>query len=425
MLVNSLRHLLSVALVSFALYLSGLSGFFSRSETGESGPLRYIVVGWMFLGAVCFILHAFLDRIDRRLIPVFIAGGVMVLTQAVAFILSGMYSPIDNNRFIETVIQQMLVVSWIGFGTIVDWRGPVIWFSAFVSGVLILGANLVVWRASDFQIPFDGLSTSKNGLAAAACCGVLIAVYMHLYWRNAMSSFAALFLGGISWITLLASGGRASILFLAMALGIYFLWPLFRHSRLGAFWLTIGMVVILTSIPVLYVNLDRFSWFQELDAEMAKLTHSTYSGRETLWPEVIGGISEHPVLGNGTSVPWRFVRKEYGIVNELSAHNLYLAILFQSGIVGLSGLVIFFSMTLHAYWSMPDSRWVRISFAIFVAALFREVWDVSLTQNTLQIGLGTWVLATMGLSIGSQIDDDDDQHETESIVHSDESEYDE
>ena len=408
---HSVRHFVSIAAICLALFLSGISGLLSSSESGEFGILRWVIVGCMFVGACCFAASMMLEATDRRFFPIYLGGFMMVATQATSFLLAGTFARIDHGRFFETIVQQILVVCWIGFGMTTDWRGPSIWFLTTLAGLGIMTANVGLWIQIGFPVPFEGLSTGKNGLAAAACSGIVLAATMLLYWRNFISFLGAGALGGISCIALLASGGRASILFLAIALFAYACWPLYRWSRIGPTLLIIGMIVLLAAIPILYVNLDQFSWFQYFDGEFAKLTHSTFSGRETLWPEVIQGISDHPIVGNGTSASWRFVRKEYGIVQELSAHNLYLAVLYQSGLIGLIGISWLFASFLYTYWKMPDSRWARIGFAIFMAALFREVWEVSLTQNTLQIGLGVWVLATLGISLGSMHDSAEEEHE--------------
>ncbi len=49
----------------------------------------------------------------------------MVAAQAVAFMAAGTFARIDERRFIETKVQQMLVIGWIYFGLTLDWRRTV------------------------------------------------------------------------------------------------------------------------------------------------------------------------------------------------------------------------------------------------------------------------------------------------------------
>ena len=344
----------------------------------------------------------------------------MIAAQGVAFLAAGTFAQIDERRFIETMVQQLLVVGWIYFGLTLDWRRNSTWVVAVLTGITILGVNLALWAGDRFRIPFEGLASAKNSLAACSCVGIFLAVAMWLRFGQLIPKLASILLGLLGMASLVASGGRASGMVVMLCAMAFFGWYLFRQSRLGPVLVTSVLILAMTAIPFLYINLGRMSWFSGIDETFSNITHSIYSGRETIWPEVIDGIRDHPVIGNGTSASWRFVRSEHGITQELSAHNLYLSILYQSGMLGLFGFIALIFVFFRTMWSMSDSRHLQLSFAILVAVLFREAWEVSLTQNTLQIGLGSWILVTLGLSLTStddfmsDIDDEtnvDDQSE--------------
>ncbi len=227
---------------------------------------------------------------------------------------------------------------------------------------------------------------------------------MWFRFEQRIPKLAAILLGLMGMASLVASGGRASGMVVLLCLLAFSAWTVFRQSRLGPVLVTSVLILAMTAIPFVYINMGRMSWFSGLDNLFSSMTHSIYSGREAIWPEVIDGFREHPVVGNGTSASWRFVRTEHGITQELSAHNLYLSILYQSGIVGLLGLIFLVFVLFRSLWTMSDSLHLRLSFGVLVAVLFREGLEVSLTQNTLQIGLGSWILVTQGLSLSSTDD---------------------
>ena len=399
-----LRNLLSWVVLGFALFLSGHSALYSNTE---EGLLRWLVLGTLFGGAGIFCLAVLENQLDRRLAPIFFGCVAMVLAQAVSFLAAGVFAPIDANRLVETIAQQSLVVLWIGFGLTLDWRSPGTFWVAVLSGLAVMIANLVDWGMKGTPIPFEGFSTGKNGLAAAACVGILLASAPIRSNPGYVILFASRSLGLLSALALFASGGRASFIFLLIFLGAKWTFPILKRTPIGPVFTTIGLVAVLATIPFVYINLEHMPGFTRIDDLLSSMTHSAYSGRETLWPEVIDGISEHPIVGNGTSVSWRFERRAYGLVQELSAHNLYLAILFQSGLIGLLGFICLIASVLSCLWAFPNSNRISFSFGVLLAALSREVWEVSLTQNTLQVGLGVWILITFGLSMKDRDAEDD------------------
>lgn len=82
---------------------------------------------------------------------------------------------------------------------------------------------------------------------------------------------------------------------------------------------------------------------------------------------------------------------------DLSAHNLWLAILYQTGLLGLCGCLSLIFCVWHALTSRRVTAFVALSVAWFTGVLVRESLEVSLFQNTLQIGLGSWVAIMAGL----------------------------
>ncbi len=360
--------------------------------------LRWLVLGSLFAGAGTFLCTALVGALDRRLLPLMFGGMAMVGSQFLSFLAAGSFAPIDSTRLIETIAQQALVVMWIGFGLVIDWRHAGTVWIAVLTGIAVMTANLGNWAANGLPIPYEGLSTGKNGLASAACVGILVAIAPTRsigFW----GLWASRLLGFLSLVTLVASGGRASLIFLMVFLLSSLAFPYLKRIKLGPIFVTVVVMALLSIAPFIYINLERMPGFSQIDAILSRITHSAFSGRESLWPEVINGISEHPIVGNGTSASWRFERRAHGLVQDLSAHNLYLAILYQTGVIGLLGFVWLIGSILHCLWIFPDIRKTAFSFAVLMAALSREVWEVSLTQNTLQVGLGMWILITLGLSM--------------------------
>ena len=183
-----------------------------------------------------------------------------------------------------------------------------------------------------------------------------------------------------------------------VAAATYFVLAYVRTGFLFQVLTFLALVLCQVFIPFALVFGEDYWLVQIVDDYFRAHMYSIFSGREDVWPELLSTIQQRPITGYGTTEPWRFYRLEYGIERELSAHNLWLAILFQSGAVGLMGLIAFLWTVWRHLLEHNDNMVVRASIAFFVGTVFHESFEVSLTQNTLQIGLGTWAAIMLGVS---------------------------
>ena len=203
----------------------------------------------------------------------------------------------------------------------------------------------------------------------------------------------------LSLLAIIASGSRAAFLEVTLACAVYVLWPVIAGSvarfRMAFITLVLGLFTLTWILPNLsdWHRFWRFDFwrFNEVVYDVSGLEINT--GREVLWPHVIAGIQERPLFGHGSGASVRFERSiGGGHTLKQSAHNLYLTVTYQAGVVGLAGLVLY----LQGIWMLYHrSRWsahARLGAAFFAAIALREAFEVSLTQNNLIVGVGAWTL---------------------------------
>lgn len=153
-------------------------------------------------------------------------------------------------------------------------------------------------------------------------------------------------------IALLLTGKRSDILFTMV--GVYLAYYCYmsnkKNSRLVN---TIGIIIIVGIALLVIVNfvpsLATFVTRFEDTAESGDVT----LGRTKMWAIAIDYFKQNPIIGLG----WG----RFSAVNlhEWNAHNIYLQILAETGIVGFLVFIFFFVSTLVNSWK--HLKWIRIN----------------------------------------------------------------
>jgi O-antigen ligase len=307
-------QLLSICVLTVGVHLSGWAGLLIVNEEGVA--LRLLVAACLFAGAFIAVANAFLDNRLRCLTTVLICAVVMLLTQLVALTLGAPGLRIDVGVLGAHMLQQTLLVGWIIFCFTCDWRNPWLWRTLVGMSHLSLGANLLYWIVEGCPTAFAGFGTGKNGLAALTVLTLFWGVAGYGLFSNSLDRLFALGLIPLSILTLFASGGRASMLLIVACVLAF---PLLNFIRRRPGWQAaafLGLIAMHAAIPQIYTNIDRYPIFHTVDRLMQRYTHSLYSGRQELWPQVIARIEQRPWMGHGTAESWRMIRKKHGIARN-------------------------------------------------------------------------------------------------------------
>jgi O-antigen ligase len=117
------------------------------------------------------------------------------------------------------------------------------------------------------------------------------------------------------------------------------------------------------------------------------------SGREHVWETLLFLIKQQPFFGYGSGALLRDF-----IDTSLSAHNLYLQVSLQIGLIGLGLLVLILTLVWMMYLNGKGNPKVRLVASFFIGTLTYQLFEVTLTQNNFGLAIIQWVIIGLGIS---------------------------
>lgn len=218
-------------------------------------------------------------------------------------------------------------------------------------------------------------------------------LYLVGYAKN-LKKTSILLISSITLFAVLAVDARSILLSAAFGFMTFSLWK-FITSRKILFNLYFILILVFNYfVIVIYPNMRYWSNFQELNELSLRFTgKDLMSGRNTIWVQLVDIISLKPWFGYGSSI-----EPEDFLTHSLSAHNLYIQIGLQVGLIGVSLLILFFFVIWKSFWKNRFDIKVRLTSCFFVGILIHQTFEVTLTQNQFSIGLVQWLIVAFGLS---------------------------
>lgn len=169
-----------------------------------------------------------------------------------------------------------------------------------------------------------------------------------------------------------------------------------RH-RLGLlFWTVNGLSLVL---PPLYAGLYQTALGDWLQAWSLSLTGKNFfSGRHIIWRNALLSIQEKPFLGYGFRAGGRnkILLDAYGI--KFSAHNLYIHLLLEGGLLSL----VLFLWFLYRVWRKIADRQVtdltQLSAAFLLTYLVFSTFELLVIGSNVVLTLAAWTVVGLGLT---------------------------
>ncbi len=212
--------------------------------------------------------------------------------------------------------------------------------------IIALGSIIAIVAAPDFGVmqgayqgAWRGLFWEKNRFGESMAVGILSTL---LLAKQAPGRKLALWLT-IATCTVLMLGSRSAtaIVGVAAALGTLVLVRRLKNSRVG-----FRSALVATGLLVLTLCAGTIG-FEPQDAFNVLGRDATLTGRTQIWSTAIQYIGDRPLLGYGYQVFWepdgpvrRYLARDLGW-EPVTAHDGYLEIGLDFGLVGLSLFVIF------------------------------------------------------------------------------------
>lgn len=269
-------------------------------------------------------------------------------------------------KFIRRIIQVVILVNcvnWFLSGM------PLLKYSFIVSNTATYGSLLFCW------IIFLSIAKKKKIIDwIILLIGVLL-----LFFSSTRASLAAIALFAI----------------LSFGMNLHSKWKRYNRAFLNT-------VLIISIIGCgIFIFLYAKSGYSEIGIRLNEMSiryfgKNLYSGRQIIWHELIEAIKEKPIFGYGLNILPSDIYNTH-----LSAHNTFLQVALQSGILGLFLLVNIMLNIARNALNNSDSWFATIGVASIISIIFHECFESCLVQNMLVTGLQMWFI--MGLIINKSV----------------------
>ena len=253
----------------------------------------------------------------------------------------------------------------------------------------------LMWAASGMPMYFRGLMANPNTLGAVAGFALFFPLLALHTVKTAVMRYAWWLVVAAGSVLVVVSGARSIWVALFGAVCAWWLWPWACRTRLR-FNLTIaGLLSFAVVFTVVYALVSLLVPIGTLNEITGGVTgEGLFSGREILWLGLMDAIAKSPVIGYGPgATPGDF------IPTDLSAHNSYLTITLQLGLLGLGTYLMLLSSIWRLFWNGRMDGRVRLAAAFFVAILLHQVFELVFIQDKIAFNLSQWLIVGIGVGV--------------------------
>jgi O-antigen ligase len=341
---------LSVVAAAYALWLFGTELVFYWAHGPDTSALQSVVIAGLIPVALQFLLLG--------LNPF---GLVLPVRMALIFLLIVVLSFLTNGANGQTITYMIELVFLFGVAIVAAGCPSPQLLPTMAAFFCIPNALFLLYIVATGRYVFGrlvegGLEPNWWGLM-----GAWLTLSSFAYRSRALTAVCI----AVGYVTMYYSSSRGSILGASVALAViapFYLTGL-RGSRL---FLALGGAAALLGVGIfLGPHLDMLS-LRDAANDVMKLDDPNrglgqgFTGRSGLWEESLALWRSSPLFGVG------FRQHELYLSGHFNAHNAYLAMAADTGIVGLLWYLIFIGLSLGAALRLPEPRSRNVTTAIII-----------------------------------------------------------
>jgi len=288
---------------------------------------------------------------------------------------------------IESYIQYF-ILAWFIYQWATDKNKIDYLFIAYILGCCVAIGGTLFSYASNIYVSYHRYAATgfdENYLAVIISLGIPMSWYLSLHAHSVLKKALYRIFPAMAFIAILLTASRGG--FLVMLISFMFIVLSFtelkRKEKAVVFISLIGLlIVILPFIPV-----ESIERIETIDDELSK---GSLNSRIQIWKaglESIGDISFSGIgilWGNGIGT-FRTVVAPYLGGIPFAAHNAYLSILVETGVIGLLLYVQIFALALYSAYKMPKRE--RMLWIILLLQ-----WGAAAMTLSLVLHKVTWLL---------------------------------
>ena len=253
-----------------------------------------------------------------------------------------------------------------------------------VAGIVAKFAGLAWATDPDFG-RFRGIFSNANYAGMTASLGIALAIYLVPTRPAGRGKFWYLFSLSVFIIALMLSGSRGSML--ALGIGIV-AWLVSRH---GAKYIIPACLFLVPLGAIAWWAFPSFTEQIQASFDRTFQRSDITSGRSDIYYLLLDIWRENPIFGIGYRAT-----EELDVTGGLTAHNVYLSMLVETGILGFSAFALVILVILRAGRK-------RKTMSLFVPAfviLIVEVTESSLFGFGGPTALAFWMILGAYASLG-------------------------
>jgi len=275
------------------------------------------------------------------------------------------------NKFWKYV--QLCFVLWMVWELAPSWRRQVGLLTAYLLGayVAVFNTLLLYRREAGALRRFTAENTDPNDLAMTLALALPMAWYLGMTHRRPLIRWLCRAYVPLGILAIALTGSRGGLITTIVALMIV---PL-TMDRLTAGRLLTAVVLLAGAggLAVAYVPdkiVERFS------TTRSEVEEGDLGNRARLWLAGYHAFERRPVTGYGTSSFVSAVRHELGLRSNV-AHNTYLSVLVEQGIVGLTLYLMMFVAVYRSVLRLPklERRFALTLLVTLMVAILPLTWE--------------------------------------------------
>src|SRR5699024_1699553 len=191
-------------------------------------------------------------------------------------------------------------------------------------------------------------------------------------------------------VLLVATSARSVLIVLFAVIVFWTILKVYRPLFKVLIYLVLAGNFLFVGVYVWLSKVSFGAYLNELSRSL--FNKNLFSGRTEIWIGVMNEVVHKPWFGYGVGVKASHITD-----TNLTAHNMYLQILMEFGIVGLFLFVLLLVMIWRALMKRLDHCVVRWSACFMLGILIYLSFEVTLFQNNYSIAFFQWVIMTVGI----------------------------
>jgi exopolysaccharide production protein ExoQ len=224
---------------------------------------------------------------------------------------------------------------------------------------------------------WTGVATQKNGLGQLCAISLIFLIWSYVRnWRSGKlfndkyEVFADAMVLGISAFLICGPGGSFSATSIGILIACLSLMLILYRKTNITIWISYHLRVLLFFFTLIFISTYDIL-VRNISAIFGR--DATLTGRDDIWRIVLDVASRNPLIGVGYGGFWGLEIKEAMATGVVQAHNGYIDVYLQAGIVGIVILSLFLFSFCYSVRRMIDLNFewgvLKICFLLFFLLL--------------------------------------------------------